>query len=307
MQSRFFGGFFFGCLLFSSCISDLQANQELQPLIDKCLLRLAWESSPEHTATLAEACPLLQSELQSRGLDSTIEGTALEDLTANQLSLYLDTTFLWDTAEERAVVPLGPILAELEVEDFAKRSLLDQFKDWLESFLPAGTRESIEELIRKILPDFDISATTWSLIGDLIMGAIVAGAIAIVVIELFRSGLFSSGRVRPRKTVTTNNLRPASSTSQGVLTPTALFERLTQLLAERFGRPDASSLSHRETATLVAKLAALPDPAREELTRFVVGAERIRYGAWMPEPAQQEAVVSSGQSVLQALTPKEPA
>jgi len=292
------------CLLISGYSPGLQADPEFQPLIDNCLLRLAWESSPEHTAILAEACPLLLDELQTRGLDSTVEGAALEDLTANQLSLYLDTTALWGAAEQRGVVPLGPVLAELHVEDFAKRSLFDQFKDWLASFFPDGTEESIESLIRRILPDFDISDTTWSFIGDLIMAAIIAGAIAIVVIELFRSGLFSSPNARSRRMATPATPQPPLSHAHPALTPTALFERLTQLITERFGRPDASSLSHRETGTLVAGLAVLPASTHQELVRFVSDAERIRYGAWTPDSAQQEAVLKSGQIVLQALNPK---
>jgi hypothetical protein len=246
-------------------------------------------------------------ELQSRGLDNTLEGTALEDLTANQLSLYIDTTTLWATPLDREVAPLGPILAELDIEDLAKRSLFDQFKDWLAGFFPEGTRESIEDLLKRILPDFEFSESTWSLIGDLLIAAIIAGAIAIVVTELFRAGLFTRGKVRSRRVSTANEASNRPASTKADVTSTALFERLTRLIAERFGRPDAASLSHREAGVVVASLGVLPDATREDLSRFVSGAERIRYGARAPESVEQEAVVRAGTTVLQTLQSKEPA
>lgn len=283
----------------------LRADTPAQSVVDACLLQLAWESTPERQATLADACPDLLAALSRQGWDSTLEGLAVEALTASQLSQFIGLAEGWRTRRDLTMAPLGPVLAALDLTAPEERSLLDQVKAWFAELLPEGTGETIEDLLRRLIPDLDISEAAWSLIGDLLIAAIIGGALWIVVIELSRSGLFSRQRRQDGRTISAPNTRDRASTRQSA-SPSALFDQLLTLLGQRSGRNDTPSLSHRETTTLVPALTGLEGEARDDLARFSSAAERLRYGAWQPGDNELSGVMASGEAVIAAIRRHEP-
>ena len=87
-------------LLLISTFTPSHAEKPIEPLMDQCLLRLAWQSTEEEVATMADACPLLLLKLQERGWVETLEGIAAEDLTAAQLSTYVEARDLLCLVEQ---------------------------------------------------------------------------------------------------------------------------------------------------------------------------------------------------------------
>lgn len=283
----------------------LRADTPVRPVVDACLLQLAWESTPERQATLADACPDLLQALSRHGWDTTLEGPAAAELTASQLSQFVGLAERWSASRDLTLVPLGPVLADLDLTEPDERSLLDQAKAWFAELLPEGTEETIEDLLRRLIPDFDISDSTWSLIGDLLIAAIIGGGLWVVVIELARSGFLSRQERHDGRTMAA----PTAGSSASIRrpsTPSALFDQLLALTGQRFQRSDAPSLSHREAATLLPALTGIEGRIQADLSRFSTAAERLRYGAWQPDDHELSGVMVSGEAVIAAVRRREP-
>ncbi len=290
-------------LLLISTFTPSHAEKPIEPLMDQCLLRLAWQSTEEEVATMADACPLLLLKLQERGWVETLEGIAAEDLTAAQLSTYVGMAERWGSPERGSLVPLAPVLANLDLSTADELSLLDQVKAWIADLFPDGTGESLAEFLRRILPGLEISEATWSLIGDFFIAAIIGGALLFIVLELQRAGVFSRQRGTPVVTAS----QPAHSSvapRANDYSPATLFDQLITLLAQRFGRTDARSLSHRETGEALSTLAELEQPTRDALRELTDTAERIRYGAWQPAEEEISSAMPAGKSVLASIQRK---
>lgn len=199
---------------------------------------------------------------------------------------------------------LRPVLKRIESQQqTAPPTPWEEFKAWIKSiFEKRDQLDQGDSWFWRMLRHLHISPTAGKIINYSLLALLLAGAIAVVIIELRAAGLLGktkSGGPARRRTAGGSVSREVTL---GDVAAAPLTERPALLLELLIGRFVASgrlrerrSFTHRELDR-ATRLDEAPD--REAFREVLLAAEAVRYAHRVPDAEQLDRVVRDGEALL---------
>ena len=295
-------------LLFVVALPGARAGDALQA-IDGCLSRLDAVTDVGY-ARIAARCPdLTQALLHSPAAawlpadwnqpDNDLSARGLADLRAQLAREMLGTPAARQAPDTTHV---AAVLAAVTDSATVSPSRWTRFKDWLRRALTPRRQAADDGWLRRWLED--LPETTWSVIRWIALALVVAIAAGIALNELRVAGLIGR-RARTARLAAAQSGSGDNPLSLAEINRAALSARpgmLLEFIAARLAAEDRLPATRAFTARELWRRARLPDErARTPLAQLAGVSEQVRFSDVRVPPAQLDAAVADGRSVLATL------
>jgi hypothetical protein len=206
-----------------------------------------------------------------------------------------------------SVQQLPRVLAEIGQSARQRDGLLKRIRLWLHKVLPSTEEPADSGWLSRMVSRIGLSQTVIELVSVIAL-IVVLGLSALILTNELRAASFLRKRRYREAREAAAPVRGASSslTWQDVELaeyrdkPRILLELLIERLTQTQRLPPAHSLTAREL-TRIAKLPERED--YERLASVALTAERIKYAAHTAQPAEINAAIDGGRTLLRAIDP----